>query len=478
MAINYKGDWFLPNSSVKLPGELFVDYVKKQITLTLYCNLYLNGDKISTLNFNSEISKFYEVILGHQLYNSQEISLLNCIINKIEKVGEELYKLIYKVDFAIFNAHFDKISDLIIYKAHIDFPFLASIFEGKYYLDDIDEIEPKAISDIFKINDNLGFKLNNQIIKDFSNNDYKYSKQYKKTIEFEFTKGEHFEKMLEAVLIFKSLIEFVTSKPIVYKIISLYIQNKTCQPTIINFSNQNNFSLLNIYNFAQNNSYKIHDNILHQNGMMFSAWQFEPNEINEIVKKWFENDNLYTIYSLYNDSNNWFEGTNILLSNVMYNNRFLNLIQALESFYKKKSLQFRLSNEDFTKKRQQVLNCISDQCLKNWARKHFKYPKEINLIDILKNIVDEFKEILEYLELIDFSNIYPYNCKEYRNDLSHGINDDVYLGVAFEKSFSFSKLLLCFCILDSLEINKSKIKNIFETNFKMQEEIRNVKFNK
>jgi len=160
----------------------------------------------------------------------------------------------------------------------------------------------------------------------------------------------------------------------------------------------------------------------------------------------------------------------------MFNNKFLNVIQGLESYFDLQDLAFISDNETFTKNRQEILNRVDDINLKTWLTKNLKFPRSHKLVDKLiffTNRYDYIFKKVEYLEL--FATEYPISATEYRNKLSHGKIEQTFQGENFHKIFSFSKILLCFCILESIGFETRDIESICKNNVFINDELRNVK---
>jgi hypothetical protein len=468
----YNGEWYLPEKQTILPGKLVIDKDEKSIILHLYCENFLNGDKIE---IKGRKINNHEMILGdvHQI-----ISLYHCRFMRLQRIGNSLYKLSYRIEYIFFNIHLPKISDLLILKAEINFPFLSSFFDGySSFKDENQNIEDSLItySNPMKISESLEILLIDEYNKNFKKFDGNYEVKYSKLIQFSYNNEQSFHDLLKSIFTFSTLLAFVTKKPINYKLEKLKIKLGNIDSYDNHYNVVNGVYPVYIVNFSLNSLHKVFDNDLHQNDMMFSKWQFSDEELNNFIKNWYENSHLSTIYDFYIDSNNWFEGKSVTLSNVMYNNKFLNLAQALESYFDNLNIEILTTNEEFTKKRQIALNFITDNELKKWVNKNLKYPKSTNYADKLEFLVDKFNDIFEENEVLkNFSKEYPIIAKDYRHKLSHGRIEKTYQGEDFDKIFSFSKILMCFCILESLKMNKIEIKRICKSNFYLYKQIRAV----
>ena len=356
----YKGDWFLPNGQVIIPGKLTICPDENNITLTLFCQTLLTGEQIGLLS--RKVNQPHEIILGD---TRDKISLYRCRFLRHEPIGKSFHELSYRIDFAFMNVHISKISDLCIKKVEVKFPFLASFFDGWNSLKDNDDgVENISYSEPIVVSDVLNIVLIDKYRKSIKGFDGSFELKYLKTLQLSFNIEQSFDQVLHYLSTFASLLSFVTKKSIDYQIEIFDINLKGIQCYDKHYCINDDMYPVYIINFSLNKSDKKHGNDLHQNHMMFSKWQFSDSELNHFIKKWFENSNLVAVYDFYNDTNNWFEGKSVVLSNVMYNNKFLNLVQALESYYDSCDESFLLTNEEFTQKRQRIINLISDDDLK------------------------------------------------------------------------------------------------------------------
>ena len=144
----------------------------------------------------------------------------------------------------------------------------------------------------------------------------------------------------------------------------------------------------------------------------------------------------------------------------------MNLIQGLESYYDLLDLVYQANNDEFTQNRQKVLTVLKDEDLKDWFLDNVKFPKEATLKYKLEILRDKFSEIFDNVEGLDnLINEYPHKAKEYRHKLSHGNINRTFQGEEFHTMYEFSKILLCFCILESLGFNNNQIKRVCRNHY-------------
>ncbi|MCH3885104.1 ApeA N-terminal domain 1-containing protein [Tenacibaculum aquimarinum] len=470
MKKKYKGDWYLPKSEKSLPGELIFDDKLRKITLILFSKIYFTGETIIKNQLDSKRNQYnFELILGE---SSHLFTLNNCLLSSTESIGK-LTKLVYNIEYAFSYVHLKGIKGLKIKNIEVKFPFLSSFFDGFDSLKDcIDKTEKTEYSEPLCITEKLNLKLVDNYDKKITSFNDGYELKYSKTIQFEYLNEENFSNAFKDIYTFSKLLSFTTKKAICFEIKSITIPIKFINRYDKYFNIIENSFPCYVTNFTQNESCDIKETFLHQNFMLFSKFSFNDEEsLIHIIKMWFQNKKLNPIYDFYIDSNNWFKGKNVILSNVMFNNKFLNLIQGIESYYDILDVEFIKKNENFTKKRQEVLNLIDSPELSKWINTNLKFPKTPTLTHKLEYFIEKFQDVFKGIKNIGpFIEEYPIKAKDYRHKLSHGRIETTYQGENFDKIYSFSKVLLCFCILDSLKINVLGIRSICKSNENLNRE--------
>jgi hypothetical protein len=154
----------------------------------------------------------------------------------------------------------------------------------------------------------------------------------------------------------------------------------------------------------------------------------------------------------------------------MFNNRFLNLIQGLESYHYLLNEQFSPDNNLFTKNRQKVLDLASDPDLKKWLHNTLKFPKEHSLLDRLDALIARFTPSLTILfGKLDYLQSFSIESKDLRHLLSHGRHESTFIGERIYPNYYIAKILLCLCILESLGIDALVVKRIIELNYELKD---------
>jgi hypothetical protein len=476
MKRDFKGEFYLPGKQNKLSGKLIADSSKNKILLHLFTDKYLTGETIIFNKINHFIENHFEIIHCDAIAN--ELSLIDSSLIGFEVISTHMFKITYEVSFIFENVHISNLNDLSIINAKLHFSYLKTFFNA---CEVINKDNPKEeylhVSDPLIITENLIFKLEDKVQQKQPNFDGGYNLHYSKSIMFEYKVGVCLETLLKDVYNFSSLLTFTTNKPINFVFRFITIESSSVEKTNHYFKLKNEQSLCYLTHFPRNNSKNEIKNDLHQNHMLFSKWHFSDLELHKFIAKWFNNKQFKPIYDFFIDSNNWFSGNNIVLSNVMFNNKFLNVIQGLESYFDLLDVDFISDNDTFTKNRQKILNKIDNDDLRTWLRKNLKFPRSHKLVDKLTFFANRYDYIFKRIDNIEsFVVEYPIDAAEYRNKLSHGKIEQTFQGENFDKIYSFSKILLCFCILESIGFESKDIERIFRSNIFINDEIRNVQY--
>lgn len=466
------GEWYLPNSKSRIPGKLYIDKEEKRIILHLFTSIFLNGNNIEIDKIHKENS-YEQLILGEGQGSNSFVTLYSCAIIYCSAIKEGFYELKYQVEFVFDNINVDNINNLLFKKVSVTFPNIRNFYDGWESMTEDFEPEEQYHKNHIEVKINENFKIVFSDIKqkiDSFRKDYQI--KYSKNVSFEYSESVNLNQINKDCYTFKRMLEFSNRKNLEFKINNAFIELKSVAKTnerIYCLSNEKDKepSLVNTFISSRldfNKEIFLDKKKMHQNSMLFSGWSESKDELNQIIEKWFSNDSLMPIYDFYIDSHNWFNGR-VVLSNVMYNNKFLNLIQGLEAYYDFLDPSYTYTNEEFTKTRQQVLNQITDEKLKIWVTEKLKFPQNAKLGEKLSFLCDKYEKILtDIFEQSISLDSYPSGAKEYRHKLSHGRIDETYQGTKLDLYYKFSQILLCICILDSLEMKHDKISKRIKIN--------------
>jgi hypothetical protein len=484
----HSGEWFLPGSNLKFPGRLLFEEESKEIILELIGDKYLSADPVinnsenrdnryNSKNYNNDFTASYLLILGNArglitLYNSRWAGT--------EDLGKDLYIIKYSSQFVFWSVHIDSIEHFSIKSATLIYPYLASWFDGSESSNKMEVFENKefSISDSInnqhrvppiRVKDGLEFILYDEYTRRMEEIGVYHTVKYQKLIKFRYVKPVPFADMISDISVFNKLLEFCLCKPLKQKLLGIEINKHDgliyrdhCQPTDYIDSPVGNYSL--------HDGENIKKHFQHQSHMLLSKWIMETDELNRIIQKWYANTAYFAIYDFFIDSNNWFQNSDALLSNVMFNNRFLNIVQGLEAYYKKWNdlEENNPAAEDpakieFEKNKKIVLSKIEDKQLRQWGNNNLNYKakhkREDTLEEKFKILLESLNEILEPIfgqnEVLLF---FPRFASRIRNNLSHGLNEKTNQGGILHLYFNLGQILLAICILKSLDVKDIKYK--------------------
>jgi len=474
--IEFVGKFFLPGRSKKYSGRVIVYGQKAEIVLEVFGNESLGGEQIDPLNY-STIS--HQIILGSASY-PKNLTLLDCRLLTIKTIGDDFFQLLYSIKTIIHHALFESNEGLVFKSVTVLVPYVSSWYDGWHSFKDkstLSNNQGRKVQSL-SVNNNLVISFIDEIHSRIKIIGISFETAFEKYVQFTYSKEEHFNNIITDIVQFTKLLEFACSKQVNFQL----IEGEALRSKVIN-SAQNSpddeFTYINFTNYTYIKDQNVHEGSLHQNFMLFSAWVIDKELLNRVITKWYENKEYYHIYDFYLDSNNWFEGTSAMLSNVMFNNRFLNLIQALEGYHKKQFDNFIPDSEEFKMKKAKVLALLnSNKELKQWTNNRLNFNKAPILIDRLNSLIKNSETIL--LELFEESRIFidfPSQAKKYRDILSHGNLKRTFQGKELHSLFYMAQILLSICILQSLEFENKVILRLINHNENLQSNILEVKMN-
>jgi len=325
----------------------------------------------------------------------------------------------------------------------------------------------QSLKEPIAIRDDLSIQLSESQHKTSRNFGVHEELRYQMYLTFEYANPTSFKEILLAARIFGKLLDFCHGKPLKKAILSVLIDKDLVRydehrsPSRVNEPVQ-----LRITNFSLPRGEDVYKHTQHQRYMLISRWIVEQTELQLVIRQWFANTVFYGLYDLYLDSNNWLRSSGATLSNVMFNNKFLNIVQGLEAYYRKSpvfaakkgaSAKPTTSPEEFEQNKKAILKKLEKGTLKTWFNGFFNYkpPRdiEIKLEDVLTEIITHFEPVLAPLvgknEVIDFFSRFSAVT---RNNLSHGTHVRTDQGDALPIFFHAGQLLLAICILETLGV--------------------------
>lgn len=456
--IEYTGSFYLPNRGKKYPGRIISNEENTELILEIFGDESLEGNKLIQ-NASNEIVYYHQIILGNIVLH-KKMTLLECYWDGTYVIGEGLFQIKYKIRTILKGSLIESYNNMKFDSITVCVPYVASWYDGWQSFEKLDKLSEFKKEEIqsLSVNSNLTINLIDHITNRVKTFGKTQEINYQKYIQFSYTTEEHIENIISDIIRFTKLLEFSISKRIRFKLIDAEIKNKYISTTASNSTNP----LLNLiqfdnFSFVQKQDVNIHS--IHQNIMLFSKWVLSKDKLNALILNWYKKDEFYHIYDFYLDSYNWFEGTDAVLSNVMFNNRFLNLIQALEDYHRKLNDNSIPDKVEFEDTKSEVLKLLNkNSILKKWTNDRLKFKKVPDLKERLSYLVNNSIDIITGI----FNDMYYFNdfpdlAKDYRNLLSHGNMKSTYQGEELNRLFLMAQIMLTICILQSLELDNETI---------------------
>ncbi|MBN1252681.1 MAG: hypothetical protein JXA16_11135 [Bacteroidales bacterium] len=465
----YDGDWNIPEIDYSMPGVLTINKEDHNIELKLITEKDFSGKKIDIQN-----PSFHKIeILNGKTWNDY-ITLYNLLMSNVKVVGNNHFEYNFKIEFVIFGGIFNTPKDINLNSITCSFPFFVSWYDGyKDYFESsltrngVDSeirtsLKKDELTDIIEVNPDFKIEIfRRYILPPLISSVRKLDISIKHFIKFIFIKPVSFDIALEYVHYFKQLIQFATGNLTYVDFSSIITQiSNTKFISDVHRINEKEVSL-QITNFSKLHKRNLgKSDYIHQNFMLFCICKNTKNELHSIIRNWYLTIKEYIIiYNIFLDTDEWFQNTNSTLTQVMFNNRFLNLIQALEGYYNIKNPN---KYDDLKIKVQLKLKGILDRVKieptkdRKWIEK--RIMPFCGLADKLNTIYNQFEKISNIL-FVDKKALYVFtkSINDIRNGFSHGAT----LHSDFKKNwnlyyYKLQIILLC-CILESLKFSNEQI---------------------
>jgi len=463
----FGANWFLPGNT-PYPGQLNVDEKDGKIILEIYSSKTIEGYQNSVTQNPAEY--FHQYIFGDGF--GGPFTLYNCHLAGANSIGKDFYKSTYKIEFLIYGVQVNPSAELMVKSGKFLFPGLADWYDGWHHTQVLSNIEGKLTdlylskSEKLKISDDLELIFYDTVNSRIEQISFSYLISYNKSVTFNYSDDVPFSRLLQDSVTFLKLLEFSNSKPLNRMIAGLEISHThvTNKPAYHRAENLTKYYRISNFSLSKNKEIPKHGSVAVH--MVFNHDKLgSKEELNKLIIKWFSQQTFNNIIEYYLDANNWFQGSKgALLSNVMFNNRFLNLIQGLEDYYREK----HYNNNDevqFNLNKAAAMKRIIDPVLKHWLNDTFKFSVHLSLAEKLKIIVAEcMPDLIAIYGSVSFDN-FPRAAADFRNTLSHGMNKEINLGDKLHLHYQIARFLLLICILKSLGIKD--IKRLLDHHFSL-----------
>ncbi len=316
-----------------------------------------------------------------------------------------------------------------------------------------------------KITENMDF-----IFIDFFGEHYNMSDKreikFKKYLKITFNTPVHFKELLSSSCYFLNLLEVCLLKRTTFTMHRLTFEDGA-YPHVVDNIYEISKKSSKVLNYSLNKGQKVVDGFFHQNDMLISKWKFSEDALDNVIRLWYANRNYSHIYDYFIDSHHWKIGEDLFLTNVMFNNRFLNMLHGIEGFHELFYGRAKYENTIFEFNKGEALKLIKNPHLKQWLNNNLNPPKHNyqSLKNKLNHLIDEFEPFfkLRFGSNMVVTKEFFLRAAKYRNILSHGLQKSTYQGEEFNKLFLAIQYLLTFCILKSLNIDS--VKKTIEFNY-------------
>ena len=192
---------------------------------------------------------------------------------------------------------------------------------------------------------------------------------------------------------------------------------------------------------------------------MFFTLNDVQDNLEMYLEKWFEKKEiLKPVYNLY------FEG--FYNNNLSVEQKFLNLIQALESYHRRIEKGKYLSNEEYNNIYNVLVKAIPeevDEELKERLKGYLKYGNEYSLRKRLKQIYKKYKKILD--NIVDNKKRFIDKVVKLRNYLTHYDDDSLKEDINIKEIYDLNQKLeeiLRICLLLEIGFENERIKELLK----------------
>lgn len=450
--IFHEGEWFLNEAGAKTPGRLRFAEEGKNITLQTFGNCFLDGTQVKDEDKKTPVF-YHELIMGDA---RGEITLHQCRWSGTEHLGSDLYQIDYEVGYVFFGVLIADESKLLVSAGEFMFPQLASFIDNDplhgtihFFEKDYQSKERQAV---IEIAENLKIQF---LDKKNERGRQPFEEKYYRTLRFIYDKPVAVQTLLQDAIHFKKLLEFSFGKPYPCQLLNVVLPDDK-------FVLIGNLSLLK-------GEKKISQHLRPSYHMLICEDNFEPGGMIKAIQLWYKYRSVSTIFDLYLDSNYWLEKSEEKLSVVMYNNRFLNIVQALENFYRVTRNELPPVVSDFNEKKAAVLKLFGDNNkeLKKWANDNLNAPGEPTLRQKLDTILKMLQpEIDAWFTNKSTINHFTWYAAAMRNALSHGYHRQTKQGNELRLFFITGQVILAACILKALKVKDIKAAVLHYIRFK------------
>jgi len=468
-SIKHTGKWFLPHSSIELSGTLVINRQENRVELKLYSSCDINGIEIKSEIYTPQDHK---TICG-KCDSSYQFTLTECRFKGASYFIDNLYEIVYEPNFTYTGGVFFNGDKTLATQLTCKFPYLSDwydtnqLFFGSYFQTSEENQLKRAIpTENLKTRIMIDSSFSIEIERFYEQHDFSLSTEVsleiKHSVNFISVNAITLGELKKKAYSFMQLMMLALGTQIYTNFTSVIVDSNELEKTEKPLRNR-----LNIIYFSGYLKRNIINNKnTHSSSMLFYGGNGNYDKLNQVIKNWYNSyDEFSTIYDIYLDTFEWYKDTDIVLTEVMFKNRFLNLIQALESYHGLTDL--KLKNEDrneIIEKAKSLIKHLSPED-NQWIIERIN-PLHITLNKRLKELICSDLSIItsEFFNSKSEKNSYIFKIKEIRDGISHGEK------VAFDSDkvsdyYNKTLLILLSCILKNLKFTNEEILNLFSKTY-------------
>lgn len=437
------GIWFLPTSED--------DKISGKITYSLEEGIYL--ELLGTFS-NLEHSIFEsnkEIILGI-LQNGKKVTLLKSSVVSCTHNFPGISTVKFLACYMLIGEHYFNKDQLLFDEISIDYHNLSEWLN----ITGINEssLSPNELNLRYLLPEEINFKINNIDSK------FRFSAKTNRDNLKSFTLIQNVELILQkdnTVDIFELLRE-----SLVFQGFLTFATFESCYPTKIHLKSSNSYEI-----YGETKIYKKIE-LYYKSSVSKSKKQNHPvnflfnykdveNNFQSIINKWYENDSkLEPIIYLFLNS---FYSQNTIFTE----NKFLEIIHALETFHRRIYKNFVISKTEYRKQKHVILESVP-QSYREWLGNKLSFGNEPSLQERLIELLDLDK--FEFLEdLIPDKSDFIKKVKNSRNFYTHydtSLEKKALKGAQLFYITLKLRIVLIIHLLILLGFNKEKINGILK----------------
>jgi len=484
--ITYPGKWFIPEKKIVMPGLLIIDENNRQ-SIKLYSKIDFNGIPIANYKFELE----YSTICGN-CELGDKITLHNCKYRNLLHIGGDIFEITFEPSFSFFGGIFFNHNKTKVTQLTCAFPYFSSWFDanrlffgpysytigfnsetGKTEDTSIKDTEPsltkEELFDEIKIDDDFSIIIERRYQTENFILNTEVKSEIKHFVHFKSSSNKSLDEFIKLAYNFMQLIQLSIGELMNINFCSVFIKKEE----LIDFSESEYLSrnkesvIIKMFNY--NSIHKrnlIKSKNIECSNMLFYGGKNYSGKLNQIIINWYNTiDKYLPIYNIFNDNFEWFQNTDAALTQVMFNNRFLNLVQSLESYHKFSYTSIEDENkEEIKSKAKELLKEVTNNNDNKWLIDRIT-PLHITLKERLHDLLYDKLVIIssELFQNCKKRKSYIEKIKDVRNDLSHG--KKVEMEVSEISDYYYKTLILLLsCILLNLGLSQIEIKDaLFKT---------------